>query len=271
MSSDIQGMMQAIQMNMVAVHRDLSNMHRQMHRGMGQMHREHAQIARASARSAREHARDQRHELRRMHREQLRQTRSRQHDRGAGEDHWHDPFGYSPMQRQSVNTSVVNGHVYVNDELVTRVPHGVAVSINSSGGVVRLNGRTIWPRAGDALLPPEGTSEVQQPLGDTADMPLRRHRFRAGVESAQSNALSSSCAGISPTDQEEPCSVCLDDIKAGQQIRTLPCFHFLHRHCAEAHFARPSVLEPGSRPCVACPVCRVKVEPESTEFQCMSL
>jgi len=238
---------------------------------MSQMHREHAQIARASARSAREHARDQRHDARDQ-RHELRRNMSdrREQLRHHARQSRNNQFEY-PMQRQSFHTSVVNGDVYVNDVLMARVPRSEPVCIDSSDGVVRLNGRTIWPRRGDARLPPEGTPEVLQPSGDTADQPLYRHRLRTGVEDAQSTALRSSCAGIAPTDQQEPCCVCLDEIKAGQQIRTLPCFHFLHRHCAEAHFARPTVLEPGSRPCVACPVCRVKVAPESAEFTCMSL
>lgn len=234
--------------------------------------------------------------------------------------------------QQGVSTSVVNGDVYINGEFVTRVPPGGPVSLDSSNGVVRLNGNVVWPRTGEeveiiaasglppevvaqrraaqadaaerrqgasnmgtmddwrrqqrqaeAWLPPEGTLEVLQPIGDTADVPfappLRRHQANPSVEEATPVraeeesveeatrvAYRSSCEGSCPRDHPEPCSVCLDDIKVGQQIRTLPCFHFLHAQCAAAHFARPSVLERGAHPEVVCPVCRVKVGPESTEL-----
>jgi hypothetical protein len=59
----------------------------------------------------------------------------------------------------------------------------------------------------------------------------------------------------------------LEDIKAGEQIRTLPCFHFLHSKCADLYFARPSVSEDGP-PRLFCPVCRIKVEPQEFVGDC---
>lgn len=312
MMQAMHGNMMAMQQDMFQMQRrmqsDMGEMHRQMHNQMGNMHNklghmhrglEADRFAHAGARSARDHARQQRQEAQRAARNardnareqrQEAQRISREHREEMRQRAWHardmhrerawqqytpsEHAGYPP-QRQGIYTSVVNGDVYVNDEFVARCPPGGPVAIDSSGGVVRLNGRIIWTsdggRLGGASLPLEGVSEVEQPLAEMPDHALPHRGARRAADDAERIALRSSRAGISPIDHEETCSVCLDEIKAGQQIRTLPCFHFLHRHCAEAHFARPSVLEPGTAPQVVCPVCRVKVAPESADVDIMSI
>jgi len=301
MQRDMQSMMQGMQRDMwqmqsdmfqaqQQMHSDMTQGSQQMHSGMFQaqqqmnaagMHQQMQSDAwqhRATHHDAMRASREQRRETRLQHREA--RDREREMRRSQRQAFGGGPPGQTFYQ-QGVSTAVVNGDVYINGEFVTRVPPGGPVSLDSSNGVVRLNGSVVWPRAGEAWLPPEGTLEVQQPIGDTADVPfappLRRHQANPSVqdatpvhaaeeaeEEATRVAYRSSCECSCPRDHPEPCSVCLDDIKVGQQIRTLPCFHFLHTQCAAAHFARPSVPARGARPEVVCPVCRVKVGPEST-------
>lgn len=293
MQRDMQWMMQGMQQDMWQMQQQMQHqgqqMQRDMHSNMAQaqqqMHSDMAQMPQFSGMhqqmqsDAWQH-RPTHHDAMRASREQRRESRLQHRDARDREREMRrsqrQAFGGGPvagglvmrgLDQQGVRTSVVNGDVYINDEFVTRLPPGGPVSMETSNGVVRINGNVVWPRAGEAWLPPEGTLEVQQPLGDTADLPFagggpfappsRRHRAHSNVEEATPVraeedpeeeatrvAYHSSCVGSCPRDHPEPCSVCLDDIKVGQQIRTLPCFHFLHRHCAEAHFARPSVLEP---------------------------
>lgn len=50
-------------------------------------------------------------------------------------------------------------------------------------------------------------------------------------------------------DLSEPCTVCLEDLRAGQRVRTFPCFHRLHDRCSAKYFRTPGILP-------LCPVCR---------------
>lgn len=263
--------------------------------------REQMERVREAGRAQSEAARDQRERVREAGRRlqsEAHQAQQSQMDGRQTQLMWNstwNPFGFgaSAMQggggNQSVSTSIVNGEVYVNGEFVTRVAPGTAVSLETNNGVVRLNGDVIWPQPqpSGASGPQGNTVNAAVAAGNgLLDAPIAvatggagngwgrtgagRVRAAGGVrgagDDAESVAMRSSCVGISPIDHEEACSVCLDDIKIGQQIRTLPCFHFLHRHCAEAHFARPSVLERGAQPQVLCPVCRVAVSPQSVDI-----
>jgi len=143
-----------------------------------------------------------------------------------------------------VSTSVVNGVVSVNGEQVARVPRGQPVQISNVNGIVYLNGQLIWPRQ----LAPDAPEPMQAVLG---------HRSR---EAWLDHCLISICE----KDRTEVCPICLDDIRCGQYSCTLPCFHFLHRHCAEAYFDQ-SANGQNSGPAL-CPVCRVRVGPELIEI-----
>mmetsp|Transcript_22707 Transcript_22707/g.53065 ORF Transcript_22707/g.53065 Transcript_22707/m.53065 type:complete len:228 (+) Transcript_22707:67-750(+) len=133
-------------------------------------------------------------------------------------------------------TSVIDGDVYVNGQWVATVPVGQPASVQQADGVVRLNGEVIWVRRD-----------------------LRKQQ-RALAEARHSSLLTESAY-----DREDPCPVCLESIRRGQLVRTLPCFHVLHGHCAEEHF-RASVASstsPGGArrgtPQVLCPLCRTQV------------
>lgn len=305
MQRDMQSMMLGMQQDMWQMQRDMSQAQQQMHSEMAQasqqmhsgmfqaqqqqqMHsaamrqqmQSHVEQHRARYRDSMRASREQHREARLQRREARDQDReSRRSQRQAFGGGPPGMFMVRGRPHEGVSTSVVNGDVYINGEFVTRVPNGGPVALDSNNGVVRLNGNVVWPRAGEASLPPEGAPEVHQPLGDTFYPPSRHHQAQPNVEEttvgqaveraaeeATRIAYRSSCEGTCPRDHPEPCSVCLDDIEVGQQIRTLPCFHFLHAQCAAAHFARPSVLTRGARPEVVCPVCRVAVGPESTEL-----
>merc|ERR1712228_237657 len=52
-----------------------------------------------------------------------------------------------------ISTSVKNGKLYVNGEVVAEVPHGTATNVQTRDGQVFLNGRKVWPRTAAAPAP----------------------------------------------------------------------------------------------------------------------
>lgn len=135
-----------------------------------------------------------------------------------------------------VATSVIDGDVYVNGEWVARVPRGRSVAVTQVDGMVQVNGEVVW-----------AARDVRQ-------------RQKAVVNEAMRCSVASECSG----DREDPCPVCLEQIRVGQTVRTLPCFHALHGHCAEAHFAAAAASLTGAsarrgQSCVQCPLCRGQV------------
>lgn len=163
-----------------------------------------------------------------------------------------------------ISTSVVNGVVLVNGEEIARVPPGSPVSLQTVNGVVFLNGHIVWPRGAAVGAGAAGAGVVLGGAGGAATA------GDAGVvlvgtgvvaaAGAADVAMNNSRSSVCEANREEPCPVCLDYIQTGQHVRTLPCFHFLHRHCAEAHFnwsaSNPDGAVGGP---VLCPVCRAPV------------
>jgi len=162
---------------------------------------------------------------------------------------------------QGVSTSVVNGEVFVNGEWVATAPRG-ATSLEVRNGVVRMNGEAIWPRADHAqaqahsggLRRIEGVPEDQSGEQEAIDWRLAGEQVPSAPSPVEV-ALRSSRTGVCDCDREEPCAVCLERITAGHHTRTLPCFHVLHRSCAEAHFRWHTTP-------VHCPICRTAVSTE---------
>merc|ERR1711933_603711 len=50
----------------------------------------------------------------------------------------------------------------------------------------------------------------------------------------------------SATDDQKSCTICMEDFKAGDEQKTLPCFHKLHAQCVDQWLQRS----------VCCPVCK---------------
>ena len=55
---------------------------------------------------------------------------------------------------------------------------------------------------------------------------------------------------LRPVDDEYACTVCLDEYREGDEIRTLPCMHQYHMACID-----PWLLENGD-----CPECRRRID-----------
>eukprot|EP00927_Polykrikos_kofoidii_P082286 TRINITY_DN8141_c0_g3_i1.p1 TRINITY_DN8141_c0_g3~~TRINITY_DN8141_c0_g3_i1.p1 ORF type:complete len:360 (+),score=104.82 TRINITY_DN8141_c0_g3_i1:95-1174(+) len=171
-------------------------------------------------------------------------------------------------------TNVVNanGSIYVNGQQVAQVPCGASVNLQSSNGVVRLNNEVIWPRAD--VVAAGVMAEVEVPPLQQSFMPPASAWLRDSPEEDVGNvelqtlrdALNHSRVGVCPNDREEPCSVCTDSIATGQKTRTLPCFHVLHRACAEAYFSAEAKIAAHQNRRIPCPVCRHDVGPELVEI-----
>jgi len=77
---------------------------------------------------------------------------------------------------------------------------------------------------------------------------VRRRRRRRAKDSLQ---LVKICSRVGPlrSPTEDKCTICLEEMCVGQQVRTLPCFHMLHSGCATRYFSASGVAP-------LCPVCR---------------
>ena len=71
-----------------------------------------------------------------------------------------------------------------------------------------------------------------------------------GLRPHEIEMLPETVLGSDFTDYE--CSVCLEPMVKGETIRTLPCFHRLHKDC----------IDPWLRNKKFCPVCRASVSME---------
>jgi len=163
-------------------------------------------------------------------------------------------WGDGDVHGNAVSASVQNGCVIVNGQPVARVPQGGPVSLQTVNGEVRVNGQRVWPR-------PDAADTPAPQVGDTAAGPPqgRRQPTRESLERARLRALSHSREGACGADLAEPCPICLQEVRTGDRIRTLPCFHMLHHGCAEALFASPQQVRGRGRLRVLCPTCRGEV------------
>merc|ERR1712129_370833 len=51
------------------------------------------------------------------------------------------------------------------------------------------------------------------------------------------------------------CTVCLEDIERGQQVRTLPCLHTFHAGCAEEWLKKKKL----------CPLCQFSIDGDASD------
>lgn len=261
----LDSMMDQVQRDMQSMQTDMMSMHREMHGNAQraaaearaqaqegrtqalQHHREAMQQHRVAMQHAREMQRNARHvtvETRARVREQNASTHQARRDiarqsRGglAGAS-----FGSraSGMNVASISTAVVNGTVFVNGEEVAQAPRNGAVSVQVNDGVVHVNGVAVWPRG-------------------TGQQVLNSHSLSPPSACSIEAAHSHSAVGVCSRALAEPCAVCLEEIATGNQTRTLPCFHMLHRNCAEQHFLQ--CVNMGQD--VLCPICRIPVVQDS--------
>jgi len=150
---------------------------------------------------------------------------------------------------QGISTVVSNGVLYINSQPVAHVHPNHGVNMQVINGVVYVNGEMVWPQPG-------GRGQVVPEA--SAPPPPQEDPF----EQAMQYSVRSACEAC----QKEPCPVCLEPIQVGDEMRTLPCFHLLHNHCAEAHFAQSAARSSRTGGPVLCPVCRHVVGPEMIEI-----
>jgi len=109
------------------------------------------------------------------------------------------------------------------------------------------------PAAVPAVNDPMATLAEDQAEGadDANNARPRRRRRRRKKAAFQLIRL---CSRVGPLQHntEDSCSVCLEAMEAGQQVRTLPCFHMLHVKCSDMYFRAKDIAP-------ICPVCRAHV------------
>mmetsp|Transcript_108760 Transcript_108760/g.351123 ORF Transcript_108760/g.351123 Transcript_108760/m.351123 type:complete len:316 (+) Transcript_108760:44-991(+) len=84
--------------------------------------------------------------------------------------------------------------------------------------------------------------------GRDPDAPPGQRRRRRRIRAFDLVRL---CSRVGPlrTATADKCTVCLEELRLGQRVRTLPCFHALHDKCSARYF-RACGVQP------TCPVCR---------------
>jgi len=82
--------------------------------------------------------------------------------------------------------------------------------------------------------------------------PGRRGR-EEGARQAQAVLARLPVSRLAEASPGTQCSICLDDLVAGAEVRTLPCMHVFHRKCIDRWF-----MTPGGKP--RCPIDQAEVE-----------
>jgi hypothetical protein len=67
------------------------------------------------------------------------------------------------------------------------------------------------------------------------------------MQDKESSAGKHPSSSSSAAQQPANCVICMSDFEEGEELRTLPCFHFFHSSCVDEWLKRNS----------KCPVCRV--------------
>lgn len=224
----------SMQMHGQLRHQEESNWARAQHRADRNAENARRHMERAEARMQRHTERMERHSMDRAHRAGHRQQQHSSmhimnHGRGGG-----------------ISTVMSNGVLYVNNEPVAHVQPNEGMNMQMMNGVVYLNGAAVWPQ------PDNRGHRDFEPSAPSPDP----------IAMAMQYSVPSIC---NVTRCEEPCPVCLEVINRGDHMRTLPCFHLLHRHCAEAYFSQDSAHGSSPGGPVLCPVCRHVVGPEMVQ------
>ena len=98
--------------------------------------------------------------------------------------------------------------------------------------------------------------QEQRGAGQDSIEQLPTHAYRSNSRSSAKQHDSSTTAATSADDDDDAgpdcnCSVCLQDLEDGDEIRTLPCMHMFHKECIDRWLTGNGI----------CPVCRVPVTP----------
>ncbi|CAA0809430.1 E3 ubiquitin-protein ligase SDIR1 [Striga hermonthica] len=82
------------------------------------------------------------------------------------------------------------------------------------------------------------------------------HKYKAsGPQRLELQDLTNAQAGLKSSDDELTCSVCLEQVNAGELIRSLPCLHQFHVTC----------IDPWLRQQGTCPVCKFRAGSQWSE------
>mmetsp|Transcript_85035 Transcript_85035/g.245593 ORF Transcript_85035/g.245593 Transcript_85035/m.245593 type:complete len:158 (+) Transcript_85035:69-542(+) len=136
----IQGGYPGAQMQMGGLYQGMAQMQRGLQQGAMQMQQNAARFQQ---------------DMGNMQMQVQRQVAQAQNQPGVRASGWGTSWGFSSgpgMQSMSasgggaISTSVVNGNVYVNGQLVASLPPGTPVRTQTLGDRVLVNGQQVWPR-----------------------------------------------------------------------------------------------------------------------------
>lgn len=115
----------------------------------------------------------------------------------------------------------------------------------------RLNtGRTVL--VDRELFPPQDREALEDRLfeADTAlAVRLSMRTYKPTTVTVNKPLIDKKCPVIRARHQKEKCTVCQEHVKRGEDIRILPCHHYLHDECMVGWFTTGNAI---------CPVCRDK-------------
>ena len=113
----------------------------------------------------------------------------------------------------------------------------------------RMGGRQIFI---DNDLVEERSRELEDRLfeADTAlAVRLSMRTYKPATVTVNKTLIDKKCPVIKARHQKEKCTVCQEHVKRGEDIRILPCHHYLHDECMVGWFTTGNAI---------CPVCRDK-------------
>lgn len=130
---------------------------------------------------------------------------------------------------------------------------GAASSSNSAGGYPSRPGSASYdsPQRGrrvnrgaeiEELL--RQIMELQSAGGEGAS-PGRPHAGGSSLETLPTHSVTAEDVEAAP-EEHRACTVCMEDFRAGEEQRTLPCFHRFHKEC----------IDPWLRQSGSCPICK---------------
>ncbi len=96
------------------------------------------------------------------------------------------------------------------------------------------------------------TQEIEEQLleADTATaMRISMNTYKPPTQTVSVQQIDKVAPILKARRQREKCTVCQEHIKRGENIRILPCFHYLHDECLVGWYTNGNAV---------CPVCRNK-------------
>jgi len=169
------------------------------------------------------------------------------------EDSFFDNRAESPPPRRR-NAVLVNQHNVVipgggRHSVQISLGNGSRASINSFNQAIAARGGRLFGSMPGGVMSFDlnGTAQFNRLLEHVMAHSENDEPQNSGLSQARINRLPSSEAASQST---QTCTICMENFKIGEKLRTLPCFHYFCAECVDPWLQRKD----------ECPVCRVSAK-----------